>query len=162
MFIDQDTACPLDGDASANSALSDREHSWLLEHRDTVIKLLHQQILNSQERTIANSPFYLFLCLVIRVINPISGHLVRITKRVGWRRAYIAFRHQFKLSKHELQGLRRIELFTVTIYIRMWVTAHVSMFAPSSDLLLLQILEQYAHVDHQISQEGTHKMRGQL
>ena len=37
-FIDQDAACPLDGDASGNSALSDREYSWLLEHRDTLSK----------------------------------------------------------------------------------------------------------------------------
>ena len=73
-----------------------------------------------------------------------------------------ALRHQFNLSKHELQGIRRIVLFTVTIYIRMWVTAHVSMLAPSSDLLLLQMLEQDAEVDYRISQEGTLKMRGHL
>ena len=44
----------------------------------------------------------------------------------------------------------------------MWVNAHVSMLAPSSDLLLLKILEQYAEVVYRISQDGTHKLRGHL
>jgi len=48
------------------------------------------------------------------------------------------FRAQFKLTAHELQALRRICLFTVTIYARAWLNAPNSCDAPLNDLLLLR------------------------
>ena len=51
------------------------------------------------------------------------------------------FREQFKLTAAEQQALRRICLFTVTIYVKAWFTAPNTCDAPLNDLILLQTLE---------------------
>ena len=72
------------------------------------------------------------------------------------------FREQFKLSAHELQALRRICLFTVTIYVKAWFSAPDTRDAPLNDLCLLQTLESYVDTDRQVSDISLKKMRGHL
>ena len=72
------------------------------------------------------------------------------------------FREQFNLTAHELQGLRRICLFTVTIYVKAWFSAPSSSDAPFNDLCLLQSLESYAEIDSLVAAVALKKMRGQL
>ena len=61
------------------------------------------------------------------------------------------FRRQFKLTAYELQGLRRICLFIITIYAKIWLKAPNSSDAPYNDLCLLQTLESYLAVDKKVA-----------
>lgn len=72
------------------------------------------------------------------------------------------FRQQLNLSTEELQALKRICLFTVTVYVKAWFSAPTSCDAPLNDLCLLQSLESYAGVDNQIADIALKKMRGHL
>ena len=71
------------------------------------------------------------------------------------------FREQFKLA-HELQALRRICLFTATIYVKAWFTAPNSSDAPHNDLCLLQTLECFGLVDKQVAEIALEKMKRHL
>ena len=72
------------------------------------------------------------------------------------------FRELFKLMAQELKALRRICLFTVTIYMKAWFTAPSSSDAPYNDLCLLQTLESFGKVDSQVADIALKKMRGHL
>ena len=72
------------------------------------------------------------------------------------------FRGQFKLTAVEQQALRRICLFTITIYVKAWFTAPNTCDAPLNDICLLQTLESFAAVDCQVSDAVMKKMRGHL
>jgi hypothetical protein len=72
------------------------------------------------------------------------------------------FREQFKLTAHELQALRRICMFIVTIYVKAWCSAPSSCDAPLNDLCLLQSLESYAEINNQVAEVALKKMRGHL
>jgi hypothetical protein len=50
------------------------------------------------------------------------------------------FRHQFKLTKYEERGLRRLCLFIVNFYTRAWVESTKPTAAPRRDLQLLKEL----------------------
>jgi hypothetical protein len=66
------------------------------------------------------------------------------------------------MNPYELQALRRICLFTVTVYVRAWFSAPDSCSAPWNDLCLLQTIESYANVDSQVAQTALNMMRGHL
>jgi hypothetical protein len=72
------------------------------------------------------------------------------------------FRRQFKLTAYELQGLRRICLFIITIYAKIWLKAPNSSDAPYNDLCLLQTLESYLAVDKKVADIAIKKMRGHM
>jgi hypothetical protein len=72
------------------------------------------------------------------------------------------FREQLQLTSHELQALRRICLFTITIYVKAWISAPSSADAPYNDLCLLQTLESFASVDRQVADIALKKMKGHL
>ena len=57
------------------------------------------------------------------------------------------FRHQLHMSKHEIDSLRRICVFVSTIYASFWFTAPLSTAAPTNDLLMLQLIEDFAEVE---------------
>ena len=65
------------------------------------------------------------------------------------------FYAQFKLTTRELQALRSISLFTVTIYVKAWLSTPNSYDAPLNDLLLLQA---YVDVDRQLAEVAMKKM----
>ena len=69
------------------------------------------------------------------------------------------FREQFKLTT---QALRRICLFTATIYVKAWFTAPNSSDAPHNDLCLLQTLECFGLVDKQVAEIALEKMKRHL
>jgi len=69
------------------------------------------------------------------------------------------FRHQFTMSKHEMDSLRRICLFTCTIYASFWFAAPLPTTAPMNDLMMMQLIEDFAEVDKKISSIAEKKMR---
>jgi len=61
------------------------------------------------------------------------------------------YRHQFTMSKHKMDSLHRICLFTCTIYASFWFAAHLPTTAPMNDLMMMQLTEDFAEVDKKIS-----------
>ena len=74
----------------------------------------------------------------------------------------ICFREQIKLNQHELQALRHICLFTVTLYVKACFTAPISINAPLNDLRFLQDLECYEIVDKLMAIAASTKLRGHM
>ena len=72
------------------------------------------------------------------------------------------FQEQFAFTAYELQALRRICLFTVTLYVKAWFTVPSSCGAPLYDLTLLQSLESYKEVDSPIANIVVVKMKRHL
>lgn len=70
------------------------------------------------------------------------------------------FREQFKLSARELNGLRQICIFIVSIYIKAWFTSPSS--APNNDLNLMQQLILYRKINSSVSQGAIKKMEKHL
>lgn len=68
------------------------------------------------------------------------------------------FRHQFRLSKHEMDSLRRICLYVCTIYASFWFAAPLTTAAPTNDLRMLQFIEELIPVDTQIARVAHNKM----
>ena len=66
------------------------------------------------------------------------------------------------MSAHEKQALRRICLFTVTVYVKAWFNATNSCDAPYNDLCLLQTVESYRAVDSEIADIVLCKLRRHL
>ena len=73
----------------------------------------------------------------------------------------LLFREQFKMNAKELQALRRICLFTITLYVKAWFTAPVTCDAPYNDLCMLQSLEVFHSIDSQVAEVAL-KMKGNL
>jgi len=55
------------------------------------------------------------------------------------------------MSKHEMDSLRRICLFTCNTYASFWFSAHLPTNAPINDLMMMQLIEDFAEVDKKIS-----------
>jgi len=55
------------------------------------------------------------------------------------------------MSKHEMDSLRRICLFTCTTYASFWFAAPLPTTAPMNDLIMMQLIEDFAEVDKKIS-----------
>ena len=58
---------------------------------------------------------------------------------------------QFTLTIQELQALRRIRLFTVTIYVKAWFSAPSCCDASFNNRYLLQNLKSYAEIDSKVA-----------
>ena len=69
------------------------------------------------------------------------------------------FRHQLSMSKREMDSLRRICLFVCTIYASFWFSAPLMTSAPVNDLLMLQLIEDFASVDRKTAEVAEKKMR---
>jgi len=72
------------------------------------------------------------------------------------------FRHQLHMSKTEMDSLRRICLFVCTIYVNFWFAAPLATAAPTNDLLMLQLIEDFKEVDCKIAGVAEKKLRMQL
>jgi hypothetical protein len=64
----------------------------------------------------------------------------------------LLFREQFKMNVKELQVMRRICLFTITLYVKAWFAAPVTCDAPYNDLCMLQSLEAFNNIDSQVAE----------
>lgn len=53
------------------------------------------------------------------------------------------------MNGKELQALKRICLFTITLYVKVWFTAAVTCDAPYNDLCMLQSMEALHSIDSQ-------------
>lgn len=61
-----------------------------------------------------------------------------------------------------ISSLRRLCVFTITIYVKAWFSATDACNAPCNDLLLLQTLESFEAIDSLIAQVALQKLKGHL
>lgn len=66
------------------------------------------------------------------------------------------------MSKTEMNSLRWICLFVCTIYVNFWFAAPLAADAPTNDLLMLQLIEDFKHVDYKIAEVAEKKLRMHL
>ena len=79
-----------------------------------------------------------------------------------WQKEYTILKSISPIDNSNLQGLRHICLFIITIYVKVWLKALNSSDAPYNDLCLLQTLESYGAVDKQVTDIAIKKMRGHM
>lgn len=68
------------------------------------------------------------------------------------------FRTEFKMMVRELNNLRHVCIFIVTIYIKAWFTSPSAILAPNNDLTLMQQLTLYKKINSTVSQAALKKM----
>ena len=167
-----DTPC-----SGVKSELTNSEKQWLDDKREEVVSFLVNLI---NQETQPRQDYLEFCKLSLLMLGGSSTHQshdchcgVHFSPPGAYHRArwmakgiyclkIYLFREQFKLNQHELQALRRICLFTITIYIKAWITAPSSCDAPNNDLSMLQCLESFADVDNQLANIAAKKMKGHL
>ena len=66
------------------------------------------------------------------------------------------------MDSKEIQAIRRIGLFTVTLYVKTRFTAPITCDATYNDLCFLQRLEAFLSTDCQVGEVAIGKMKGQL
>ena len=158
----------------SKSCLTDAEKQWLHQNRANVVSFL-VMLLGSKTQPRQDYLELIKLSLILlgeSDVVAVNG-LVHFSPPGAYHRArwmakgiyclkMFLFREQFKLTAAEQQALRRICLFTVTIYIKAWFTAPNTCDAPLNDLCLLQTLELFEAVDSQVADAVMKKMRGHL
>ena len=169
--IDQSNFASFEKD-TVDCVLSGSEQQWLNENRSCVLSFLRSQI-GGEKQPRSDYLELLKLSLVtlgeahlrdddFKFNAPGAYHRARWMARGIYCLKIFLFRKQFVMSAHELQALKRISLFTVTLYVQAWFNASNSCDAPFNDLCLLQRIESYAAVDSEISQVALKKLRGHL
>jgi hypothetical protein len=165
--------------SSVKESLSPIERQWLEDHQDSVIKFLESQLARkSQPRQDYLELIKLSLLMLgkpvsneaaggIQVIShvfspPGAYHRARWMAKGIYSLKIFAFRAQFKLTTHETQALRRICLFTITIYVQAWFSAPLAADAPYNDLAFCKILETYHSTDEQVATVAFAKLKGHL
>ena len=66
------------------------------------------------------------------------------------------------MNAHEMKAVKRICLFTITLYVKAWLTSPISCDAPLNDLSLLQNMESYCSIDKEVAMVALKKMKGHL
>ena len=66
------------------------------------------------------------------------------------------------MNAKELQIIRRICLFTITLYVKAWLTAPVTCDASYNDLCVLQSTEAFHNIDSEDADVVLCKMKGNL
>lgn len=61
------------------------------------------------------------------------------------------FRSQFRLTKHELNALRRFNIFVIKCYVEAWYTSPNAASAPHNDLTFFKRLHEYRKNDQLVS-----------
>lgn len=73
------------------------------------------------------------------------------------------FRKQFKLTSAERDSLRRINIFTVTIYVKHWFECPNAADAPMNDLSFIQkLLTYHQTVDNTVADAAIGKLKNHL
>lgn len=151
-----------------DESLTEAEQVWLNNMKsDAIVFLKH--FLENQTVTRQDYTEFAQLCLLIldettatTFSPPGAYHRARwMAKGIYSIKIYL-FREQFKLTKHEKQSLRRVCLFTATIYIKAWLSAPISEDAPVNDLVMLQRLEEYAETDSSTAHIALQKLKNHL
>jgi hypothetical protein len=160
--------------------LTSSEKAWLCERKGDVINFLQNY---SSQKTQPRQDYLEFINLALIMLgsvnstnaagnneHPVPAHFTPpgTYQHARWKAKGIyclkiyLFHVLFRLTTQEVPALRRICLFTVTIYVKAWFIATSSCDAPWNDLCLLQSLELYVEVDSQIANIALKKMRGHL
>ena len=66
------------------------------------------------------------------------------------------------MNAKELQAIRRICLFTITLYVKAWLTATITCDAPYNDLCMLQSIEAFHYIDSKVAGVALGKRKGHL
>lgn len=163
-LIDTSKFCPLDGDNSGPGSLNENEQRWLASRRAVVVESLKQQLENAQPRDDYREFARLVLWMLGEDVSsafspPGAYHRARWMAKGIYCLKIFGFRHQFKLTKHETESLRRICLFVCTIYASYWFSAPEAALAPMNDLTMLQVVEDYQKIDGKVAGVVEKKMR---
>lgn len=152
-------------------ALSDNEKMWLSQNCECVAQFLADQLATKQPRDDYAELLRVALVALgkgdlipggVRFSPPGAYHRARWMAKGLYCLKMLCFREQFPMNAHELQAMKRIGLFTTTLYLKAWYTAPVAYDAPYNDLSLLQQLETFQGVDSRIAQAALHKLKGHL
>ena len=162
--IDKSKFEPLGSDDSGPGCLDDSEKIWLDKRRHDVVQSLQKHLENVQPREDYREFARLTLWLLGENVTsdfsaPGAYHRARWMAKGIYCLKILGFRHQFKLSKRDLDALRRICVFVCTVYASFWFVAPVAASAPLHDLAMLKLAEDYSKVDNKISQIILSKMR---
>lgn len=93
----------------------------------------------------------------VHFIRPGPMHHARWMSKAIYSLKVWMFRGQFKLTQREEQGLRRMSIFVVTVYVKYWIEAPLPMSAPRNDLELLKTLHTYKSIDKAVSKATLEK-----
>ena len=72
------------------------------------------------------------------------------------------FRKQFQLTPLEARAARKIKVFAVTVNLKRWFEAPVTVDAPVNDLEMCEQLDRYTAVDSEVGPAALKKFRGHL
>lgn len=86
-------------------------------------------------------------CDKVHISQPGAYHRARWMAKGIYCLKILLFREQFKMNAKELQGIRRLCLFIIPLYIKAWLTAPVTCDAPYNNLCMLQTLETFHSID---------------
>ncbi|ESO00474.1 hypothetical protein HELRODRAFT_175915 [Helobdella robusta] len=150
-------------------SLNNDENLWLKQNRVAMINFLQDQLQNTQPR----HGYLQLIRLSLITLGVSDPTAVQDTPPGAYHRAHwmakriyclkiFCFREQLKLTVHELQALKRLCLFTVTVYAKAWFCAANSCSAPYNDLCLLQTQELYEKVDCKVGKEAMKKIKRNL
>ncbi|KAK3873424.1 hypothetical protein Pcinc_021557 [Petrolisthes cinctipes] len=78
-----------------------------------------------------------------RLRRPGALHQAHWMAKVIYALKILLLANHFKLTAHELSGLKRFNFFALELYVSAWFTAPVPSSAPTNDLQLLQGLAKY-------------------
>ena len=93
----------------------------------------------------------------IHFMAPGAMHHARWMSKVIYSLKVWMFKAQFKLTQKEEQGLKRIVLFIVKIYMKIWNEAPLPISAPRNDLATLKLLHNYEKDDESVANAALQK-----
>ncbi|XP_074112021.1 uncharacterized protein LOC141535796 [Cotesia typhae] len=90
--------------------------------------------------------------------RPGAIHHARWMAKAIYSLKMFLFRNEFKLSNKELDGLRQICIFIVTLYLKAWFSSTSATTAANHDLQFLKNLFEYKNINSLISSTTYEKM----
>lgn len=99
---------------------------------------------------------------IIHFRAPGPDHHARWMSKALYGLQIYLFSSQFRLSKHQEDGLKEFCLFVVLLYTKAWFRCTHSVQAPKQDLQFLKAILQYEQIDKKIYSAVTKKICGHL
>ena len=168
-FIDTSKFERLGSDQAGEGCLGLAEKAWLEARRVIAVNSLRQHLQDVQPRYDYREFTRLALWLLGDDVDlDIGFSMPGAYHRAWWMSKWIyclqifGFRSQIQLSRMEIDVLRRICLFICTVYVSFWFAAAQATAAPTNDLLMLQLIEDYKQVDSKVAAVAEKKLRLQL
>lgn len=94
--------------------------------------------------------------------SPGAVHHARWMAKAIYCLKIFLFRNEFQLSTLEINGLRRICIFIVEVYVEAWFSAPLAVEAPYQDFVFLRKLENFKNIDAEISLVALKKFKNHL